>query len=71
MGSLRVGDDIIVTDILCIIQPAAKLIGTKHTIIQLDCTDFPFQTYPYKIVVAGKSYWVEGIPYSPLILELM
>lgn len=71
MGDLEVGDDIIVTKVLFIKPPFTQLVGTKHTIIQVDYSDFPFRSYPYKIVVADKSFWVDGIPYSSLMMELV
>jgi hypothetical protein len=71
MGSLKVGDDIIVTKALWLVEPLVQLIGTRQKITQIDCSHFPFQTYPYKILaVNNKPYWVEGIPYSSLIEEL-
>lgn len=75
MGNLKVGDDIIVTKVLCIATAikAKSIIGTKHKIIQLDFVDFisfQFQTFPYQILVKGTTFWVEGIPYSSLMEEL-
>jgi len=71
VGDLEVGDDIIVTRVLFINLPFTQLIGTKQSIIQVDYSDFPYRTFPYKILVADKSFWVEGIPYSSLMMELV
>ena len=74
MGSLGVGDLIIVTDVLYFPQlntntaKAKSLFNSVHTITQVDCTGCP---YPYKIEVGHSTFWVEGIRYSSLILELM
>jgi hypothetical protein len=77
MGNLKVGDDIIVTKVLSKVSAAIKaksIIGTKHKIIRIDFIDFigfEFQTYPYQILINGSTFWVEGIPYSSLMMELV
>ena len=74
MGSLKTGDLIIVTDVLYFSQlntntaKAKSLFNSVHAITQVDCTGCPF---PYKIEVKNSTFWVEGIRYSSLMMELM
>ena len=74
MGSLKTGDLIIVTETLHFYRvdryttKAKSLINSVQIIVQVDCTGCPF---PYKIENGDDSFWVEGIPYSSLMLELL
>lgn len=74
MGGMRTGDLLIVTEVLHYYQvnrytnKAKSLVNSVHKIIQIDCTGCP---YPYKIEVGEDTFWVEGLPYSPLMMELM
>lgn len=74
MGSLKTGDLIIVTDVLYFPQlnkntaKAKSLFNSVHAITQVDFTGCPF---PYKIEVGNSTFWVEGIRYSSLMMELM
>lgn len=74
MGSLKTGDLIIVIEALHFYRvdkytdKAKSLPNSVHKITQVDWTGCP---YPYKIEVGNSTYWVEGIRYSSLILELM
>ena len=74
MGDLKTGDLIIVVDVLHYYQinsytsKAKSLINSVQEIKQTDCTGCP---YPYKIEVGEDTFWVEGIPYSSLMLELL
>ncbi len=74
MGSLKTGDLIIVTEVLVINLKniysikAKNIINTTHKIKQVDCTGCPF---PYKIEVGNSTFWVEGVPYSSLMMELV
>lgn len=74
MGSLKTGDLIIVTEVLHFYRlnkytaKAKSLTNSVHEIVQVDCTGCP---YPYKIEVGEDTFWVEGIRYSSLMLELL
>jgi hypothetical protein len=74
LGSLKTGDLVIVTEILHFNTQekysikAKSLVNSVHKITQIDWTGCP---YPYKIEVGNSTFWVEGIRYSSLILELM
>ena len=67
MGNLKVGDEIIVTDVLQICKNLDHLKLTVHKIYSSAPIDIYF---PYQIEVNRILYWVEGIPYSPLMMEL-
>lgn len=71
MGSLEAGDFIIVTDVL-----GSELgLNNGYCIIGLSLkvayVDTYLSTYPYKVEYNDRSYWVEGLPYSPLMAELI
>ena len=74
MGSLKTDDLIIVTEVLHFYSldsyttKAKSLANSVQRIIQVDCTGCP---YPYKIKVREDTFWVEGVPYSSLMLELL
>jgi hypothetical protein len=68
MGGINKGDLIIVTNVLTSFEEKVKkLIGTVHTVEIIDTTGF---NYLYLIKVNDVSYWVDGIPYSSLVMEL-
>jgi hypothetical protein len=68
MGNLKVGDKIIVTKVL---QMGKSLDHLKFTIQEISSIHTPEDYYPYKIEIDTSTHWVEGIPYSPLVLELL
>lgn len=67
MGGLKVGDKIIVTEVLSSLSNAADAIGKSATIIGLDEI---LPTFPYKILHKGRAVWVEGVLLTPLTEEL-
>jgi hypothetical protein len=68
MGNLKIGDKIIVTDIL---QVGKSLDHLKFTIQEISSIHSPEDYYPYRIETDTSFHWVEGIPYSPLVMELL
>ena len=79
MGNLKEGDQVIVTMVLYVGIPsigipskysttAKDLMSSVHKVVQVDRSGAPF---PYKIEVGKSTFWVEGVPYSSLIRELM
>lgn len=67
MGSLKIGDKIIVTDALTIPQDKWKYIGSVATIIEVDQI---LVDYLYKVKLENRHLWVDGVLYSPLLEEL-
>jgi hypothetical protein len=68
MGGINKGDLIIVTNVLTSFEEkVTQLIGTVHTVEVIDTIGF---NYLYLIKVNDVSYWVDGIPYSSLVMEL-
>lgn len=68
MGNLKVGDKIIITKVLTpSLSDREKLIGTISTIKYIDVI---LDSYPF-LIFETQEFWVEGIPYSPLLEELM
>jgi len=68
LGNIKVGDLIIVTDGLLL---GDYLIGTVQKVQEIDDHAFPYNL-PFKIVLSnGDSNWVDGIPHSPLMMELL
>ena len=74
MGSIKEGSQVIVTMVLYInvaskySAKAKHLINSVHKVVEVDRTGAP---YPYKIKVENSTYWVEGVPYSSLMMELV
>ena len=69
MGSVKIGDLIIVTSALTSMPEFSNyLIGKVFEIVSIDTV---LEGYPYYIRSGDRSFWVEGIPYSPLMLELV
>lgn len=69
MGSVKVKDKIIITDALVVNKESLNnIIGKTARIIKID-THLP--TFPYKVQIEDTFYWVEGIPYSSLMMELV
>lgn len=75
MGNLKEGDQVIVTMVLYVVNIPSKysttakdLMSSVHKVVQVDRSGAPF---PYKIEVGKSTFWVEGVPYSSLIRELM
>lgn len=68
MGSIRVNDKIIVTDILSInLRECFDLVGEVATVIHVECY---VKSFPYKVEIRGWNYWVEGVLHSSLMEEL-
>ena len=74
MGNLKEGDQVIVTMVFYInIESkystiAKDLISSVHKVVEIDRTG---ATFPYKIKVGNSTFWVEGVPYSSLMMELV
>jgi hypothetical protein len=68
LGSLKIGDRIIVTEVLTSHPEASFIIGE---IIEISYIDTVLDTFPFAISYNGRKYWVDGVPYSPLMMELM
>lgn len=74
MGSIKEGNQVIVTMVLYInieskySATAKDLMNSVHEVIEVDRTGAP---YPYKIKVGNSTFWVEGVPYSSLMMELV
>jgi hypothetical protein len=66
MGSIKVGDSIIVTSVLYF-DTTPKIIGKVGEVLFVDTV---LLSYPYKIQINDKIYWVEGVLASSLMLEL-
>ena len=67
MGSIKIGDTIIVTRTLHLDPPDPKIIGRVCKVLFVDTV---LLSYPYKIEINDKIYWVEGVLASSLMLEL-
>jgi hypothetical protein len=69
MGNLKVGDKIIITDVL---QLGGKSLDhLNFTIQEISSIHTPEDYYPYRIEVGNSTHWVAGIPYSSLVVELL
>ena len=75
MGNLKEGDQVIVTMVLYVVNIPSKyssiakdLISSVHKVVEIDRSG---ATFPYKIKVGNSTFWVEAIPYSSLMMELM
>jgi len=68
MGNLKIGDKIIVTDVL---QVGKSLDHLKFTIQKISSIHSPEDYYPYRIEINNSFHWVEGIPYNSLVMELL
>jgi hypothetical protein len=66
VGSIKVGDSIIVTSVLYF-DTTPKIIGKVGEVLFVDTV---LLSYPYKIQINDKIYWVEGVLASSLMLEL-
>jgi hypothetical protein len=66
VGSIKIGDTIIVTSVLYL-DPNPKIIGRVCKVLFVDTV---LLSYPYKIEINDKIYWVEGVLASSLMLEL-
>jgi len=71
LGNLKVGDKIIVTDVLVFNDHSASQDHLKFTIQEISLIHSPEDCYPYIIETDTALHWVEGIPYSPLVMELL
>ena len=75
MGNLKEGDQVIVTMVLYVVNIPSKystiakdLISSVHKVVEIDRT---VATFPYKIKVGNSTFWVEGVPHSSLMMELV
>lgn len=74
MGNLKEGDQVIVMMVFYIniyseySTTAKDLMGSVRKVLQIDRSGAP---YPYKIKVGKSTFWVEGVPYSSLVAELL
>ena len=69
MGNLKVGDKIIITDVL---QLGGKSLDhLNFTIQEISSIHTTWDYYPYRIEVGNSTHWVAGIPYSSLMMELV
>jgi hypothetical protein len=70
VGDLKPGDSVIITDILTSNQKLRKLVtGGVFTIVKISHPSYNF--YPFYVQIGDGFYWTNGIPYSPLIVELL
>ena len=69
MGSVKVMDAIIITDALILNKQSLDEVIGKVAIVRK--IDTYLKTYPYKVQIENTFYWVEGIPYSSLMMELV
>jgi hypothetical protein len=68
MGDIKVYDKVIVTDALLLNNRYVKeLVGVVAIVLKIDRY---LETFPYKVEIDNKLYWVEGIPHSSLMEEL-
>ena len=68
MECIKVYDKIIITDALILNQRNAnKLIGQVAVVIGISRYS---KIFPYRVEIYDTIGWVEGIPYSSLMLEL-
>lgn len=68
MGDIKVYDKIIVTDALVLNdRHVAQLVGVVAVVLRVDTY---LKSFPYKVKIDDKLYWVEGIPHSSLMEEL-
>lgn len=74
MGSIREGDRVIVIMVLYLnveskyTTKAKDIMNSVHEVVEVDRTG---GTFPYKIEVENSIFWVEAVPYSSLMLELV
>ena len=75
MGNLKEGDQVIVTMVLYVVNIeseystiAKNLMSSVRKVVEIDRTG---ATFPYKIKVGKSTFWVEGVPYSSLVAELL
>lgn len=69
MGDLKIGDKIIVTDVLT--SCSDKRIQVMGKVFEVKYVDTILNTFKFQITYNNIQFWVEGIPYSPLMAELM
>lgn len=69
MGDLKSKDLIVVIDVLTSYSDVKKqLIGTVQSILAID--DFA-NNYKFLVLENSRHYWVDGLPYSSLMMELI
>ena len=68
MGNLKIGDKIIVMKVLTSQPDIDYIIGE---VLQIEFIDTIFDRFPFAVSYNGRKYWVEGVTYSTLMLELM
>ena len=69
MGDLKIGDKIIVTDVLT--SCSDKRIQVMGKVFEVKYVDTILNTFKFQITYNNIQFWVEGIPYSPLMAELV
>lgn len=67
MGSIKVGDTIIIVLPLGTLEDRLNLTGRTAVVVIVDPTD---KTWPFKVLVDGNYFWVNGVLHSPLLEEL-
>ena len=67
---MKIGDKIIVTRALGypVVKAHPDITGQ---VVVVTYVDNILTSFPYKIKFNNVYYWVEGVPYSPLMLELL
>ena len=69
MGGLKIGDKIIITDFLSFIYPCLDYEGKIAEIIEIN--ENSMFGFPFKVSINNIHFWVDGIPYSSLMMELL
>jgi len=67
LGGINVGDLIIIILPLGTLEDRFNLTGKTAVVVTIDATD---NTWPFKVLVDGKYFWVNGVLHSPLLEEL-
>lgn len=67
MGSLKIGNKIIITAALTMPQDEYKYIGK---VANIEAVDQVLADYVYRVSLEDRYLWVDGVPYSPLLEEL-
>lgn len=69
MGGIKIGDKIIVTGVLT--SCSDKRIQVMGKVFEVKYVDTILNTFKFEIIHNNRTLWVDGIPYSPLMAELM
>lgn len=68
MGCVKKGDSIIITQVLWFGDTNPGIEGKTSKVLFIDTI---LRTFPYKIEINDRVYWVEGVLESSLMMELM